>query len=229
MAEKHTSKNQKSYGYYLKLSALTDLARSSCSIGSGVSHINAIKQGRGYRLFSIGEKLESTRLLYCLDVDTKDNVLVYNPNTEDEECDFKAAVPAAPEDYKKYKMPVMELSGSMYSIRNKLGDAVATIEVKGLDSLVKSIVSDNSGRTEGIRLYSFFNKTQHIIGTFSLFRNGGSRTFAYANTDAKEQFGYLQYNYLSDSVDFCHSIAEKPMIYLRIINLAEPFPFFKTK
>jgi hypothetical protein len=228
MAKKHAERSQKSYGYYIKLGTLLDLARSSCSIGIGASHINAIKQGSRYRLFSIGEKLDSTRLLYCLDVDSRGDALVYNPNAEEEECEFKDVVPVAPEDYKKYKIPVVELSSSVYTIRNKLSDAVTAVRVKGLEALVKSIVSDTSGRTETVKLYSFFYNAQHIIGTFSLFRDVASKTFAYTSTDAKGQFGYLRYNYLNDSVEFCHSTAEKPLIYLRIINLAEPFPFFKS-
>jgi hypothetical protein len=228
MAKKLAEKSQKSYGYYIKLMTLLDLARNSCSIGSGASHINALKQGSRYRLFSIGEKLDSTRLLYCLDVDSRGEVLVYNPNAEEEECGFKDAVPVASEDYKKYKIPVAEISSSVYTIRNKLSDAVTTVKVKGLDSLVKSIVSDTSGRTETVKLYSFFHNAQHIIGTFSLFRDSALKTFAYTSTDAKEQFGYLRYNYLNDSVEFCRSTAEKSLIYLRIINLAEQFPFFKS-
>jgi hypothetical protein len=229
MAKKHTAKGQNSYGYYIKLGALLDLARDSCVIGSGVSHINAIRQGSKYRLFSVGEKLEGTRLLYYLDVDSKGDALMYNPTSEEEECEFKDAAPLTPEDYKKYKIPVVEVLGSIYAIKNKLSDAVATVRVKSVESLVKSVVSDTSGRTETVRLYSFLHNAQRIIGTFSLFRDGSFKTFAYASTGSKEQFSYMRYNYLSDSVEFCNNIADKTLIYLRIINLAEPFPFFKEK
>ena len=229
MAKKHTTKDQGSQGYYVRLSALIDLARHSCVIGSGVSHINAIKQGSKYRLFSLGEKLDGTRLLYCLDVESKGDALMFNPTAEEEECGFKDAAPLTPEDYKKYKIPVVEISNGLYTIKPKLSNAVVTVKVNGVEPLVKSIVSDTLGRTETVKLYSFFHNSQHIIGTFSLFRDGTSKTFAYASVDAKEQFSYLRYNYLSDSVEFCHSIADKTLIYLRIINLAEPFPFFKEK
>lgn len=229
MAKKHAAKGQKPFGYYIRLSTLFDLARNSCSIGSGASHINAIKQGGKYRLFSMGEKLDGTRLLYYLDVDSPGDTLVYNPNTEEEECRFKDAASMAPADYTRYKIPVVEISSSVYSIRNKLSDAVNTVRVKGLESLVKSIVSDTSGRTETVKLYSFFYNSQHIIGTFSLFKDGVSKTFAYTNTDKEGQFGYLRYNYLNDSVDLCHGATDKALIYIRVINLAEPFPFFKDK
>ncbi len=229
MAKTRKAKHQPSYGYYVQLNALIDLARSTCTLGGGASHINAIKQGSKYRLFSLGEKLDGIRLLYCIDVDSKGDMLVYNPSAEDEDCAFKDSVPLSPEDYRKYKIPVVEISHSLYTIKNKLGDEVATVQVKDLASLVKSIVSDTSGRTESIRMYSFFYKDKHIIGTFALFRDGATRTFAYTASDSKERFGYLRYNYLNDSVEFCRSTTEKAMIYLRVMNLAEPFPFFRER
>ena len=229
MAKKHTAKGQNLYGYYVPVSTIFDLARVSCVLGSGASHITAIKQGSAYRLYSLGEKLDNLRLLYYLDAEYKGEVLVYNPNAEEEECAFEDRVPLAPEDYKKYKIPVVEISKSLYTIKSKLGDAVATVKVNGVEALVKSIVGDTSGRTEGIKLYAFFHNSQYIIGTFSLFRDGGMKTFAYASTDSDEQFGYLRYNYQNDSVEFCHNTTEKSLIYLRIINLEGPFPFFKDK
>jgi hypothetical protein len=228
-AKKHNEKKHQPHGYYIRMSSLIDLARDSCSIGGGASHITAVRQGGKYRLFSIGEKFENTRVLYCIDIDSKGDTLVYNPNSEEEECGFRSVVPASPDDYKKFKIPVVEIDGSLYSITNKLSASVPSIRVKSIDELAKSIVSDMSGRTESVRLYSFFYKNQHVIGTFSLFRDGPPKTFAYTVIDSKEPFGYLQYNYISDSVGFCRNTTEKSLIYLRIINLAEPFPFFKDK
>jgi hypothetical protein len=209
------------------LGTLADLARISCVMGNGAYHITAIKEGSKYRLFFMGEKLEDTRLLYCFDVTSKGDSLVYNPGSESEECVFKDIVPLVPEDYRKYKIPVVELSKNLYTIKNKLNEDVTLVRVKNISSLVKSVVSDTSGRTEAIRMYSFFYKGQHIVGTFSLFRDGASRTFAYAGTDEKAQSGYLRYDYLSDSVGFCQNTMDKAVIYIRLLNLAEPFPFFK--
>jgi hypothetical protein len=227
MAKKH-SKSHTLYGYYVRLDSLVDLARLSISIGSGGVHIDAIRQGKGYRLFKEGEKLEDTRLIYCVDVDSKDNVLVYNPSTDDEECMFKDSIPSNAEDYRKYKLPVLEITGKfVYTPRDKLSDHVPLVAVKGLDSFVRSIVTDTSGRTENIKLYSFFHNKQHVVGTFMSFKEG-LRVFEYAVSDAKEKFSYLRYNYLSDSVEPCKNVAEKSMIYIKVINLAEPFPFFKS-
>lgn len=226
---KARKKGQKTYGYFIKVSSLMDLARGSCSLGSGASHINAIRQGGKYRLFAVGERLEDTRLIYCFDVDSKGDMLTYNPNAEQEQCEFRNYARALPEDYKSYRIPVLELSKSLYSSRSRLADHTNLVEVKGVAQLAKAVISDTSGRTDAVNLYAFPYRSRQILGTFSLFRDGASKTFAYAIADSQERFSYLRYNYQNDSVEFCRGTAEKSLIYLRIINLEAPFPFFKPE
>ena len=76
------------------------------------------------------------------------------------------------------------------------------------------------------RLYAFYSKGDHIIGTFDLFHESNAKVFAFARTKIKDRFSALAYNYTTDTVERSTSFSDRSAVYIRVINLKRPFPFF---
>ena len=77
------------------------------------------------------------------------------------------------------------------------------------------------------KVYGFFYKNEHFIGSFDLFHEGETRFLAFAKVGRKEVFSSMSYNYTNGIVEMSNSFSGKSHMYVRVVNLAEPFPFFK--
>jgi hypothetical protein len=214
------------YAYYMELDSPLDLARQASSYEQG--NINAIKSGGAYRLMANGERFGDLRVIYYSNIEKIANFLIYNPGSDSKEIfEMKNAVMGG-YDFKSYKFPVMELMSDPYKEARdfKKADRVIKIQVKSPDSLVKSTANYAREEESVPRLYAFFHGNEHIIGTFDLFHESSARIFTYAITDKKEKFGALSYNYTDDTIEPVNSFVDKSVVYIRVINLKKPFPFF---
>jgi hypothetical protein len=213
--------------YYIELESPLDLARQVFVYPS--AHIKAIKQAPLYRLLAPGEKFGDLRIIYYAAVEKVSNFFVYYPGEDSiERYDIRKSALQDEIGFKAFRAPIIEMSSSPYILAKdfKKGGKVISIEVKDSDSLIKSIANLNDEDVM-LKFYAFFDNGNHIIGTFDLFREGSTKIFTYSKVDFKETFSALSYNYLNDSIEPMKSFAEKSTIYIRIINLKKPFPFFK--
>jgi hypothetical protein len=212
--------------YYMELESPLDLTRRES--GNGPGSISAIKNGGVYRLLSYGEKLGDLRIVYYADVEKISNFLVYNPGSDSKEgFEIVGSVPGG-YDFKSYKFPIMELASDPYTEAKdfKKADKIIKVQAKDPDSLIRSIVSQAHEDESVPRLYAFFNGKEHIIGTFGLFHESDAKIFIYSVTEIKKMFSALSYNYTDDKIEPVDSFTEKSLIYIRVINLKKPFPFF---
>jgi hypothetical protein len=108
----------------------------------------------------------------------------------------------------------------------KKSGKIIKIEIKDPHALVKSLANYVHEEEPLPKLYAFYDGKDHIIGTFDFFHESGAKIFTYAKTDIKDSFGALSYTYTTDTVEPANSFAEKSAIYIRVINLKKPFPFF---
>jgi hypothetical protein len=223
-------KEDKPVAYYIRLNSLLDLARHVCDFTNAVRPINAIDEDGKHRLFSIGERIGDIRILYYYDSDKMGQFCFYNPGEDAEErLELKSGADFEASDLKLYKIPLIELMKNPYPMKKKAKFEVMQVRVKDFRSLVKALLSksteDDSGTPE---VYGFFDKGVHYIGSYDLFYEHGAEFFAYAKVDQKETFCSISYDYTNGLVETSRSFSGKSHMYVRVINLAEPFPFFKA-
>lgn len=214
------------YAYYIELESQLDFARQSFDYTS--RHINAIKQKSGYRLVASGERLGGLRLVYYTQVGKIGNFFVYSPEAEPKEwCGIEDKLPPQA-DYKSYRAPIVEIASSPYIEAKDLkkGGHIIKIEAKDANSFIKALVSHSHDDEPPERLYAFFDGKDHIIGTFDFFHESSVKIFTYAKSGIKEIFSVLRYNYNNDTIEPASTFTEKTAVYIRVINLKKPFPFF---
>jgi hypothetical protein len=226
--KKGKSKEKKElYAYYVELESPLDLARQAFGYTAG--HIKAMKNKDKYVLMTPGERIGELRLIYYTQVDAIGNFFVYNPGSDSlERFEIKDRIISDHTDYKSYKAPIVEMLTTPYSELKdmKKGGKVTKIEIKNSDALIKSLASYAQEDDPLPKLYAFFDGKDHIIGTFEFFHESGIRIFTYAKIAIPERFSALSYNYTTDSIEPVNSFTEKSAIYIRVINLKKPFPFF---
>lgn len=214
------------YAYYIELESPLDLARQVFDFTS--RSIRAIKDGKNYMLMSIGEKIGELRLIYYVRSNGIGNFFVYTPDSyPSEKYEFLDKL-VTHTDYKSYKAPVVEILSNPYTEAKDLKKAGKIIKVEAKDpaTFIKSIAGNAQDEDSAPKLYAFYKGNDHIIGTFEFFHEGNARIFTYAKTAIREKFSTLRYNYTNDTIEPANSFAEKPAVYIRIINLKNPFPFF---
>jgi len=219
-------KGKEVYVYYAELESTLDLARYIAGYGPG-AYVKAVKEAANYRLLAAGEKLGDVRIVYYSDVKSIADFLIYSPESEKGERFELADKPGQP-DLRSFRAPVIELLSEPYSKVKDLSKAekVINVEVRDPDALAKSIAGLAHDEDEMPRLYAFYSKNDHIIGTFDLFHESNAKVFAFARTKIRETFSALAYNYTTDTVERANNFSDRSAVYIRAINLKKPFPFF---
>ncbi|MGI0100874.1 MAG: hypothetical protein ACREBH_04130 [Candidatus Micrarchaeaceae archaeon] len=224
-SNKERKKRKEISAYYVELESMLDLARHAFDYPT--THINAVRIGNAYRMFSQGEKIGDVRMLYYVTVDKLSNFLVYTPGSDsNERFEMRESVHEA--DYRSYKAPIVEMLSNPYTeVKDiKKDGKVVKVGVRDPNMLIRSVAGYGHDDEMLPKLYSFYSGKDHIIGTFDFFREGGAKIFTYAKTEMEQRFSAIRYNYTSDSIEPVNSFAEKSALYIRIINLKSPFPFF---
>lgn len=223
-----SKKERNIYAYYVELESPLDLVRHAFGYASG--HIKAVKENSKYNLLSLGERLGEIRMIYYVQMDSIGNFFVYYPATaySPEKFEIKDKVISDGSDYKSYKAPIVELVTFPYLPETDMKKAgkVIKIEIKDSNALVKSLANYANEDEPLPKLYAFYKGKDHIIGTFDFFHESGARIFTYAKTGIKDRFGALSYTYTTDTIEPANTFSEKSAIYIRVINLKKPFPFF---
>jgi len=236
MAKKQNSKKKRKHAkkssgsisvVYVKVNSLVDLARQM-SVQGSLKHISAIKEGSSYKLIYQGERLSGVQLLYYASADKLSKFFIYNPNPPEEYIEMRDSIASSISDYNTMKAPILEISMNPFKEEKKPDMELTLVEVKDYESFIKSIVSDSQYGGSNSKVYAFFCKGEHYIGSFELMRDSG-KIFAYSRLSNNKVFNYLKYNYNDDKIEETSAIAEKAFTYVRVINLAEPFSFFKPK
>ncbi len=223
MAGSKGSKDKEVYAFYYEVESEADLAKAAMC--SGRRFINAVSVGKKFRAFVQGEKFNDLRILYYKDMEKPGSMLTYSH----ENGENASVADSAPErqDFRQYMAQIIELSSSPYKEEKdfKRAGHVIKAEIKDYAMLAKGVAALTAD-DEGIpKMYSFFYKGEHILGSFDLFREG-AKIFSYSKIPVKESFGVLRYDYTNGSVKPAVSLSDNIGVYIRIINLKNPFPFF---
>ncbi|MEM0201885.1 MAG: hypothetical protein QXR73_01780 [Candidatus Micrarchaeaceae archaeon] len=209
---------------YVKVDSLVDLARLMSGQGS-LKHISAIKDGNVYKIIYMGERAGGVQIAYYASAPKLSKFFIYSPNSPNEYIKMEDSIASSINDYNLMKAPILEIVASPFKEEKKPSFDISIVEVNDFESFVKSIVSDSQYGGSTSKVYAFFYKGAHYVGSFELMRDSG-KIFTYAKADESNTFNYLKYDYTKDRIEPTSTIAEKSFTYVRVINLAEPFPFF---
>ncbi|MCL4373439.1 MAG: hypothetical protein M1360_00195 [Candidatus Marsarchaeota archaeon] len=209
---------------YVRLNSIVDLARYMAASGT-LKHVSAIKDGSAYKVFGTGEKISGMQVVYYANANKISKFIVYNPSAASEYIEMRDTIAASLSDYSIMKAPVLELETGFF-VEAKAKDIELTIVKAGdFESFAKALVNDSQYGGSSAKAYAFFYKGEHYLGSFELMRDNG-KIFTYVKLGSGNIFNYLKYNYSTDSIEPTNSVTDKAYTYVRVINLAEPFPFF---
>ena len=223
MAEKKEKENELS-AYIVRLASLLDLARCVFSQGMPPKPIFAVAEGKKYRLFTFGERFEEESIVYYAEVDKVGRYCVYLPKGEGKEvCEIKDELSEEERhDFKLQKMLILNLSGLPFEVKKGYSGKAKCVMISDCKPLVISALGFLHGGDGLLRVYAFNNKGRRLIAIPSFIKN----TLVYAESSFGKQTSFVSYDYANDKVNESPTMPEEHAA-ISVINLAEPFPFFK--
>ena len=230
MAKKaNTAKKEKPaekglHAIYIELDSMRDLARQ---LMGRSSHIKAFRKESEYMLSVQGEKIGDTRLIYFMRSKAMGKFLLYDPDVEGKEhAEITDSMPDHPE-FKSMRVPIMMLESNPYSVGKFPGDSVTNVRAADFDSFVKALAAMHEDGSP--KIYAFFDGSDHITGTFDMFRESGAKVFTFTKAPFEKPFAAIRYNYMTGKPSATDSFTDNSSIYIKTVNLKSPFPFFKQK
>lgn len=214
--------------YFLELKSPLDLARYVCDFGTFIEPLNAVRSSKDhYIIFSKGEKMGKMGSIYYTESKHIGKIGIYRHGDLTEDFYMIDNIKLF-ENFKYYRIPIIEIEKLPFKSSKTKADGITSIEIKDFDSMVKEAISIAVKNETIAKLYSFMDGSRHILGTFDIMNGDDeNKIFWYSTIDEEKEFNFLRYDYNSDVVEQVNVSDENPSyIYVKVINLAEKFPFF---
>lgn len=229
MAKKRgKSKNETIATYPVRLKSMVDMARAACTF-SPSSIIFAIKEKNKYELILLGEKVGESSNVYTFETDKIANFCMYSPSGKLEKLEFKDEIEQELHDFKTYRIQMMELLNNPFKGRKSDGkENLLLFKVKDSEALIKGMLAGVSQDEKMARVYRFAHNSKEYLCAFSTAPDG-SVLVLYSETDSANVFNFISYNYSNNKLEFLRSLENNAYVSLAVVNLAEPFPFFKPE
>ena len=209
---------------FIKAASVADLCRYAYKFDFTSDSLLADSIPGGDRVMALGERINDKFLLiYYADVKGAKGMIEYSPPAEGAEA-FRFV------DQRTSKTCINVLRCSILSSstqKKKPQAELFTMKMGSVDDIVKAAIG-GSDSDHIPHLYSFDYKGKHILCGFNLidaFHNGASSIY-YAVSQKPLPGSFARYNYNGDSVEISERVGEHSYMYVKIINLTEPFPFF---
>ncbi|MCL4363465.1 hypothetical protein M1439_03395 [Candidatus Marsarchaeota archaeon] len=228
MVEKEKASNMLSL-YFVRASSDMDLARYNCTFSSSMSAIFSHKEGSKTRLFVPSDKIGKTTIALYYMGDAASRYAIYHPgsNSTPEKLEFVDKFEEN-QGYNSYRMPIVGFKSWPIKEKELKNKDVACVIFNSPEAIAISLISKGSDIGIMEKVYSFLYKGKRYIGSFDLITEE-SPTFVCAEVNFDKGYGFLKYNYTNDMLEPSDLIGDNTASYLREINLAEPFSFFKPE
>lgn len=212
---------------YVKLASLDDLSRFACNFDYTSSNIVSVKGKNGYSLMVFGEQIEGTTLAYYLNMPDRESMICYtypSSSSQSENSHFVKEIGTHPNHY----MNILEMEGKNLKKAAKV-KAISLVMVHSHEALITAVIKKGVSHESLAHIYSFSKNGKTVFCAFDIIDelSEGPRTLYYSISDRKPNAGFARYKYTENKVDFATYMGEHSYMYAKIINLAEPFPFFK--
>ena len=210
------------------LQSLQDLVRFNSTFSTELSHLYAVKErGGGYRIFVRGEKIGSCIVVYSFLSDSIKRYIIYGPHSSRrEEVQMVDEISKYLQDYKLYKTELIELLENPFA--ECKSQKVLVLKVTDYRSLVMKEVHSSEEEKIG-KVYLFVHKGKEYIGIFNFFHDDDVTVLLYAEAGGCAGKAFFRYNYISNTLELADSFVENQYPCVRIINLKEPFNFFRPE
>ncbi|VVB77300.1 Uncharacterised protein [uncultured archaeon] len=118
---------------------------------------------------------------------------------------------------------------SSFPKAKKIGrQAVELIEARSAVDLISAAIKKASKEETLATVFSFTLKGRKVLAAFDLVEAlSNSKPVLYFASYEGKTASFARYDYKEDSLDFVDFVGEHTFMYAKVINLAEPFPFFK--
>lgn len=228
MVEKEKASNMLSL-YFVRASSDMDLARYNCTFSSSMSAIFSHKESSKTRLFVPSDKIGKTTIALYYMGDAASRYAIYHPgsNSTPEKLEFVDKFEEN-QGYNSYRMPIVGFKSWPIKEKELKNKDVACVIFNSPEAIAISLISKGSDIGIMEKVYSFLYKGKRYIGSFDLITEE-SPTFVCAEVNFDKGYGFLKYNYTNDMLEPSDLIGDNTASYLREINLAEPFSFFKPE
>ncbi|MEM3841198.1 MAG: hypothetical protein QXN59_00675 [Candidatus Micrarchaeaceae archaeon] len=208
----------------IKLLSPLDLARYVSDSYLQNAPVMLIKNASGrYSIVAYGENLKKSRIAYYAELQSKPSYMAYRIIDGKEKLSFSADA-ALQEGIHFLRIVPIEMQYNKFSFSAK--PKVLSIYSNNAISLAKHIALRSSMNEMGTdKVYSFIKDGERFIGSFDVMPEDDIQTFVYAKMHDTKIFNFFRYNYTADTIEETDALYNSSDVYVRVINLAEPFPF----
>ncbi|ASI13446.1 hypothetical protein Mia14_0103 [Candidatus Mancarchaeum acidiphilum] len=229
-SDKNSNKKKQMKVAYVKLASLKDFVKSSCDFSRNFLSSISMKEGKRYRLIAEGERINETEILYYYDTDKISNFIIYNP-VKDLEPEMSSKKDNT-DMYNNYIISIASMLSNPFKESELKQGSVNMVEIESYKALLIAAINRFSDDNSIGKIYLFNYGKKPYIGTFNLMNGSDNSTFFFSKLPEemlKEDNGFFKYDYNSDSIEINNNFSTDNLIHVRIVNLAEPFKFFKPE
>ncbi len=215
---------------YIKLSSLDDLSRYVCNYDYTNSTIASVKHGSGFRIFAIGEEIGKAILVYYVNTTKRESAISYTyPSSSSQKENSHFIEGERPEQGNYMRIINISSANLREAGSTKTRNEVPIVELSGAYDLVSAALLKASGSDSIPYIYSFSSNGKKVICAFDVIEglSDDNKILYYALLGKNEPGNFARYKYSENKIDFTEYMGEHSYMYAKIINLAEPFPFFK--
>ncbi|MCL4388473.1 MAG: hypothetical protein M1564_00060 [Candidatus Marsarchaeota archaeon] len=208
----------------VKLLSQLDFARYVAEGYLQAAPVMLMKTASGrYSTMAYGESLKKSRITYYYESSEKPGMMLYR-NSDGRERLEEAGEEGAAGDVNAVPISPIEVSPSAFSFTAK--PEVITVKALDYKPMLKNIALRSSISDSGSeKVYSFIMDGERYIGSFTALPDDEQQTFMYSKIGSTKVFNFFRYNYTAGTVEETDTVRSSSDIYVRVINIAEPFPF----
>ncbi len=217
---------------YIRAESIEDIARRACRFDYTADILLLSKAAKGNDLISFGGRIKDTILAYYVNVKEAGRIIRYAPASEEagEKAEFVPSIKA--DTTNSYYINVMKADLAGFSRAKGIdAKAVESIAVESAIDLVSAVIKKTSKEDSAFaHVYSFPFKGKRILAAFDVVGSlsNDRPAFFFAPFEGRTK-GFARYDYREDRLDFTDRVGEHAYLYAKVINLAEPFPFFRLR
>ncbi len=212
---------------FIPLSSELDLGRLACNFSSDPKNLFAMEYD-GNRVFAFGEIVGSTRLAYYIESADDRGYAVYSAKNENDTETFRITQAIAEEPKpNSYRFPIIKLEKKSLLEKGVKQNDIIYVKAQDYKSLLNGVINNSlNGESMGM-VYSFESNGIRYVGSFDIITDD-AKVFVYAELEDTAMHSFFAYDYSNGSLRKTERFSENSYIYVRIINLAVPLPYFKA-
>ena len=214
---------------YIEAVSVEDIARFSCRFDSSARELLIDNRNGKHRLVALAEGINDAVIAIYKEMGADADTLRYTYGPErGEKTEFVSTFEQRQSGVCYIDLVDIDFS-KMRPAKPSITKNVDVIRINRVDDLVKGAIKFGVMH-EGIgHLYAFEWKGKQILGAFDLIDDfeGDRKTFYYSVSNKKSIASFARYKFAANVVDFSDDFGEHSYLYAKIVNLAEPFSFFK--